>query len=631
MKISNLLHQTARKCATIEAMQTNLTSEENLLMMNKTVIFERNEKLLEVSNKLKSEIFGVDHIIDGVIDSIRSWYVFPDIINKPTIINLWGLTGTGKTQLVRSLAEHLDMGNVFLEIPMDRDSANYSDIFRLMSNAGIKQNIPGIILFDEIQKYKTIENGNTVKHKSLNDIWELLSNGILKMDNLFGIFEDYIKSIVRTIETNEGHWELEKIHENIVTLLNTKETVSDLRKLDLPELKQLILNYLKVKKNNEFDFTKLLIFVSGNLDDLYSDIATNTTNCDTDADLFHDMTKKISIIDVKRVLNTMFTPEQVARFGNTHFIYPSLNKTTYNKIIDNVCDSRCRGMFDKTGYNFKIGPTLHTEIYDNGVFPTQGTRPLFSTINNVLSGVLVDAVLYLIENDYSQNVEYVFDYNKSTKEIYINNTFVKNVNGIFGVSDVRNKTDKNTLALIAVHEAGHAIVHTILYNDAPKEIKTNLASFEGGYIISKEHSVDNIQTKLDMIKISLAGYVAESIIFGKHNRSLGSASDIHKATNIATGIIRTHSFNSPGKLVSPASGYADSLLYTSDKTNSEVQEILDSAFEYTQNLLETNKEKLIEISRILFEHGTITPSRLRDILEVDKISEFDYVDALMGN
>ena len=51
------------------------------------------ERLAEVSKILKTEFIGIDNIIDHVIQSITNWFS-SDKQNTPTIICLWGMTGT---------------------------------------------------------------------------------------------------------------------------------------------------------------------------------------------------------------------------------------------------------------------------------------------------------------------------------------------------------------------------------------------------------------------------------------------------------------------------------------------------------------------------------------------------------
>ena len=38
------------------------------------------------------------------------------------------------------------------------------------------------------------------------------------------------------------------------------------------------------------------------------------------------------------------------------------------------------------GIRFDVAPRVLDEIYDNAVFPAQGTRPVFSTVHAVLGG-----------------------------------------------------------------------------------------------------------------------------------------------------------------------------------------------------------------------------------------------------
>lgn len=72
---------------------------------------EKVNRLLEAKKKLKSDFVGLDEIIDKIIDSITPWYVTPEILEKPTVISMWGLTGTGKTSLIRKLVRYLDIAD----------------------------------------------------------------------------------------------------------------------------------------------------------------------------------------------------------------------------------------------------------------------------------------------------------------------------------------------------------------------------------------------------------------------------------------------------------------------------------------------------------------------------------------
>ena len=80
---------------------------------------ERTAQLAAIAAELKTELFGTDEVIDRVIESVRAWYVLPEIITRPVIVCLWGLTGTGKTQLTRALTHKLGFYDRFVEVQMD--------------------------------------------------------------------------------------------------------------------------------------------------------------------------------------------------------------------------------------------------------------------------------------------------------------------------------------------------------------------------------------------------------------------------------------------------------------------------------------------------------------------------------
>jgi putative ribosome biogenesis GTPase RsgA len=66
-------------------------------------ILEKKEKLSALKAQLKLEFIGLEQIIDEVIDLAMPWFLFPDAQLRPTIINMWGLTGSGKTALVNRI------------------------------------------------------------------------------------------------------------------------------------------------------------------------------------------------------------------------------------------------------------------------------------------------------------------------------------------------------------------------------------------------------------------------------------------------------------------------------------------------------------------------------------------------
>jgi len=128
----------------------------------------RSERLRQIAVELKAELFGIDEVIDRVIDAVRAWYVLPDIITRPVIVNLWGLTGTGKTQLTRSLAKKLGFYDRLIEVQMDGFSnGGGNTISAMLSESGIVQGTAGILVLDEFQRFRTVDrDGRDRKNKN---------------------------------------------------------------------------------------------------------------------------------------------------------------------------------------------------------------------------------------------------------------------------------------------------------------------------------------------------------------------------------------------------------------------------------------------------------------------------------
>jgi ATP-dependent Lon protease len=67
---------------------------------------------------LKEQFVGIDEVIDSLLEYIQIWYLGPELLTRPIIVNLWGVTGVGKTDLVRKLVKFLDMQDRFAEVEL---------------------------------------------------------------------------------------------------------------------------------------------------------------------------------------------------------------------------------------------------------------------------------------------------------------------------------------------------------------------------------------------------------------------------------------------------------------------------------------------------------------------------------
>ena len=112
----------------------------------------RNAKLDAVGEQLRAYFIGIDDIIVELIDAMRVWYVMPEVLVRPVIINLWGMTGVGKTDLVRRLVKGLELQDRFAEIELSNvdQTQYYSSVTAMLEQNLLTDTDPKILFFDDM-------------------------------------------------------------------------------------------------------------------------------------------------------------------------------------------------------------------------------------------------------------------------------------------------------------------------------------------------------------------------------------------------------------------------------------------------------------------------------------------------
>lgn len=611
-------------------------------------IAARNLALAQIAAELKQELLGIDDVIDRVIDTLRAWYVMPQLIERPVIICLWGLTGTGKTQLVRSLTRKLGFYDRFVEVQMDgfsngMNSWEGASISSILEDSCILENTPGILLLDEFQRFRTLdEDGKEVAVKRYQDVWTLLSDGRLSPSASFLMnlevaladahYEDERRTSSERKSDAKRKLRIDSYDaRRLKRLLKLKESLLDIMAWPPERIQAEMLRLQDSSGQWDTDYSKLLIFVCGNLDEMYESLATRVQDCDTDADIFYHHTRRLSLIDVKSALAKRFKPEQVARLGNQHVIYPSLTRHAYAALIDRTCAQYIQQMHSNTGLEFDIGQDVRDEIYANGVFPAQGTRPLFSTLHAVLGTPLVNAAVWALSLEPSTRDQKSTPVKASQVHVRMHSDgrqlrlIADNQEMLCPVAlDVRNLRQRNHAdfrALLAVHEAGHGLVHALLFHHTPQELRINVASFEGGYALLGELKSWSRRNWEDRIAVCLAGRAAETLVFGAHACSSGAAQDLALATEYASRYVRHLAYAGHISHTDAADGPNGHFNTNVDPTNHAMEALLQTQMQRASELLHTHANTLLILVRELMQHGEINRQRLAELLGVPPASD----------
>ncbi len=596
---------------------------------------QKNQQLQEIAAQLKTELFG----IDALIDAVRAWYVLPELVSRPVIVCLWGLTGTGKTQLVRRLAQLLGFYDRFVEVQMDGFSNGASwrgaqSISGMLGQSGVREGEPAILALDEFQRFRTIDSKRSeMRVERYQDVWALLSDGRLPPAlSLLGDIESSIAEAAFDAERAEAgeaklryklrSWEAQELQRKL--------------KLDVPLLEimawtpEQIQERLRSFRESgqqrwDTDYSRLLVFVCGNLDEMYEELATSVDDCDSDADTFHAVTSRLSVIDVKQALNQRFKPEQVARLGNEHVIYPSLSRRAYEQLIEQGCARYARETEARCGLRFELAASVREQIYANAVFPAQGARPLFSTLHAILGAGLAKAALWALE----RGAEAGETVGLTAETTHLNAHWRGQTQAIaapFEISRLRQRSNADFRALLAVHEAGHGLVHALLFGRAPQEIKIHVASFEGGYNAYSARKVWSRRNLRDAICTSLAGRAAELLVFGAEMSSSGAESDLRKATENAARMLRHLGQGDRIGRIDVCADSEDNLCTDVESSNAAIEALLQREHARATALLQTHRTALLALVDELMAQGQVTPQRFAAVVGLALDAPEDALD-----
>ena len=606
-------------------------SSQPKININLEEINTKKQRLEIIKVELKREFIGIDYIIEELVDYIQIWYLMPEILTRPIIVNLWGMTGVGKTDLIRKLVSKLDYQDRFVEVELSNGESTWnSSVSSILETNGINNAKPAIVLFDEIQRFYTIDSeGKPLLNTRFQDFWELLSDGKLAKRDAKESIDDYLQrylyaamqrqkrrqklkdsppmppdsmnsnGISEDEEATVGVWEAQSLKK----IFDLKETVNEIAEMREEDVLMMMQQTREKKKVYEpINHSKTLIIISGNLDEAYS-MANETGETDIEADIFRAYTEKITIVDIKNALSRKFKPEQVARFGNIHLIYKSLRKIDFEHLIQEELVKIIKKNKEHFGVDIEISQNFNQLIYQNGVFPVQGVRPVFSSITDIVEANL-SKLLFEAFMGNLMHIAMDYDFDKKKIVAQLDGKRKIELDYVGKIDQIRRDNSPDMVANIAVHESGHAIVYGILLGLAPLQLKSRVASryaqgFSFPHLIhlSKENIINKI-------KVFLAGGIAEEIVFGEEKATISRSFDREEATSMIMEYIRKYGFDKNFQAY-----YAHSGPYSMDLsvTDWAIERMIRDLTKETQEILEKNKEFLVFLSKELAKKGSLKP------------------------
>ena len=190
--------------------------------------------------------------------------------------------------------------------------------------------------------------------------------------------------------------------------------------------------------------------------------------------------------------------------------------------------------------------------------------------------------------------------------------------------------------ITAYHEAGHALVATILPKADPVHKVSIISRGQAaGYTLNvpeKDKSLHFKSYYLEEISVLLGGYVAEKKIFGEV--TTGAANDLERATAIARKLVTRFGMSDLGTVTFGKSqsevflgrdfheqrNYSESV---AQKIDEAVSEFINKAYKVTEQILEDKADILEKIAKELLEKETIEKDRFEEIVGIRKQKNID--------
>ena len=184
--------------------------------------------------------------------------------------------------------------------------------------------------------------------------------------------------------------------------------------------------------------------------------------------------------------------------------------------------------------------------------------------------------------------------------------------------------------IVSYHEVGHALVAALEKHSQPVSKITIVPHTSGalGYTMQMPEEEKYLNSKEELmteLMTLVGGRAAEQLVFGV--QTTGAANDIERATDLARKMVMQYGMSEHFGLMAlttVASQYLDgqAMMNCADSTaaqaDSEVRDLLQSAYDKAMGLLRQHRELLDEISLFLLAKETITGDELMAFVNADK-------------
>jgi cell division protease FtsH len=188
-------------------------------------------------------------------------------------------------------------------------------------------------------------------------------------------------------------------------------------------------------------------------------------------------------------------------------------------------------------------------------------------------------------------------------------------------------------ALVAYHEAGHALVGALMPDYDPVQKISIIPRGRAGGLTWFTPSEDRMDTGLysrvyleNQMAVALGGRIAEEIIFGDEEVTTGAAQDLQQVARVARQMVTR--FGMSDRLGPVALGRQQGNMFlgrdimaerdfseeTAAAIDDEVRILVEAAYRRSKEVLENNRHILDQLAQMLVEKETVDAEELQELL-----------------
>jgi cell division protease FtsH len=529
-----------------------------------------------LKERLGASHFGIDKEIQDLLDAIMPWCRFAETQKRPRAIGLWGMTGTGKSSLVRAMVKELGLADrtYWLDAGECHGRGWLDDVFQRLEEH--LNGAPFILVVDEFQHARTLENGRPAKEPGeLRRFWELLDAGrVVTWPRIYfgaNMLIDFrarftaaldagavveqgrvVKGInhFRTLvwkyydKERGARWAVprELWSDFRVMCGEPPPSITDIEQRLSTMDGQAVLRWLEelrteCQRTRVVDASKALIILLGNLDELY--VMDKEPLAELDPDVLIHRHRDIGRAGVQQALLKLFRIEQVARLGTSHVVFPPIGTDTITRMVHKEAHDLAERLSAHCDMEVTLEPALLQQIAHSSPIAVMGARPVVEAVQNLvplLLGQVLDHPLTggikAVQLGIGDGMPFAtLALNDGTEQITLR----------WPGQDSSPAPQPPVMERNAIHEAGHLLCGVRLCGMRPLQVCARTRDpHVGGFVVWDRRPEGPLLRRevVPQLAVMLGGWAAEYLHYGEEGVSSYSRNDLEQATSFAMEMLK---------------------------------------------------------------------------------------------